>query len=279
MMRALRPGFDHNVLSALFGVVFRDRLDSRVVAAGLNVSLRDPRRPGSAAQRLAPNGQGVFVAHAVRGLRAHAGGQAASASPSPTRRFELAVSDPLGRYLPLRVPADLPHPDLFEPAYMAGSPGADAPHVPLYSAAARPVSTGCGVLRADLRLASNPAAGAAWARLELWLDTALIAEGMADRRGSALLLFALPALRDAPLRSSPHSMPDAHASWQLTLRCFWDPRLAQAEVPDLYDLQQAAEVPLLQRRSPATTLDHCLLQAGAALIVRSDESSFVFVGA
>jgi len=278
MMPVLRPGFDRNVHDALFGVVFRDQFDGRVVADGLRVSLGDPHRPAGAAQRLAPNGQGVFVAHALRGLRAGPGATP-PASPAPTRRYDLIVSDALGRYLPLRVPAELPHPDLFEPPCMAGSPGAAAPHVTLYSAAARQAPAGCAVLRADLRLASDPGQGAAWARLELWLDGAPIAEGMADSRGSALLLFAPPALRDAPLHGSPPGAPAPLPSWQLTLRAFWNPGLARATVPDLCELRQALEVPLLQRRAPPAPLEPCVLQAGVPLILRSDESSFVFVGA
>jgi hypothetical protein len=277
MMALLRPGFDRNVHSALFAVMFRDQLDSRVVASGLQVSLSDPQRPASAAQRLAPNGQGIFVAHALRGLRADADASVPT-SPAPTRRFELAVSDPRGRYLPLRMPAALPQAELFEPHCMSAS-SAPPPHVPLYSASARQAPPGCAVLRADLRLASNPAQGAAWARLEVSLDGVRIAEGMADQRGSALLLFALPPLRDAPLHNSPHSAPEPRPSWQLTLRAFWDPRMAQAAVPDLCELRQAAEVPLLRRRAPAAPLEPCVLQADAALIVRGDASSFVFIGA
>lgn len=278
MMRTLRPGFDRNVLTAPFGVVFRDRLDQQVVAAGLDVRLRDPQRPGSGSQRLAANGQGVFVAHRVRGLRQPDPG-APPVSPAPTRRFELEVTDPLGRYVPLRLAAALPGDGLFEPACMARSPAAALPHVPLYSAAARSLPGGYGVVRADLRLASNPEAGAAWARLELWCEGALLAESVADARGSALLLCPLPRLREPTLRSSPPAIHGPRSDWDVDLRAFWDANSASAAVPDLCELQQLPEVPLLHSVSPATPLGPQLLLAGTPLVVRSAGSSFLFVGA
>jgi hypothetical protein len=278
MMPLLRPGFDRNVLAAPFGVLFRDRIDQRVVAEGLAVSLRDPRQPDSRVRLLAPNRQGVFVAHAVPGLRPGGDGLAPD-SPLQTRLMELTVSDSWGRYVPLRMSAELPYEGLFEPACMADSPGTALPHVPLYSAAARQASTAWGMLRADMRLASDPAEGAAWARLELWLDAGMIGEGVADRRGSVLLLCALPALRDPPLRASPSAGPEARSSWEVTLRAFWTPGLAEADIPDLCELRRAPEVPLLQNVASAMPLGPCVLQAGVPSVVRSTGSSFVFVGA
>ncbi|MDM0001820.1 hypothetical protein QTI24_24645 [Variovorax sp. J22P240] len=278
MMRTLRPGFDRNVLAAPFGVMFRDRLDHRVVSAGLEVRLSDPQRPGGSAQHLTANAHGVFVAHKVRGMRS-LDEAAVPVSPATTRRFDLHVTDPLGRYLPLRLPADLPSDGLFEPACLTQSPGAASPHVPLYSAAARNVSAGYGVVRADLRLASDPDVGAAWARLELWLDSMLIGEGVADQRGCALLLCPLPTLLDPPLRTSPPGLPIARSSWEVSLRAFWDEAVARDVVPDLCELKQMPDVPLLRGVSPATPLGLSLLVAGSPLVVRSDGSSFVFVGA
>ncbi|GJH13052.1 hypothetical protein CBA19CS11_29460 [Caballeronia novacaledonica] len=278
MIRTLAPGFDQNVLTAPFGVMFCDRLDQRAIAAGLEVSLSDPQRPGSSAQRLTANREGIFVAHAVRGLR-RADNPATLLSPAATRRFDLQVTDTLGRYVPLRLSAALPSAGLFEPACMIFSPvSAALPHVPLYSAVSRDIPAGMGVVRADLRLASDPDAGAAWARLELWLDDALIAEGVADQRGSALLLCPLPAPRDPPLHSSPAGVPGVR-SWDVRLRAFWSAQLADDPVPDLCELQQFPEVSLLQSVSPATLLGPTVLRAGSPLIIRSAGSSFVFVSA
>jgi hypothetical protein len=279
MMRTLHPGYDRNVLTPPFGVVFRDHLDQQVIAGGLEVSLIDPRQPGGRAQQLHANPHGVFVAHRVRGLRSAVDGSSVPVSPAATRRFDLRVTDPLGRYVPLRLPVELPGDGLFQPSCLAHSPNDVLPHVPLYSAAARDVPAGHGEVRAELRLASDPAACVAWARLELWLDATLIAEGVADERGSALLICQLPALRDPPLRSSPAVAPGPRSQWNVSLRAFWDAGLAQETVPDLCRLQKLPEVTLLQSLSPSTPLGSLLLVAGSPLIARSAGSSFVFVGA
>ena len=276
MTRMLRPGFDQNVLTPVLGVMFRNGVDARVVSDGLLVSLKDPQQPHLSPQQLAANGSGVFVAHQVRRLRTPG-----ASSPMATRRYTLQVKDPLGRYLPLTIPADLPSDGLFEPACLGTSPGAAMPHVPLYSAAAHTVPPGHAEVRVDLRLASKSDAAAAWARLELWLDDTdtLLAEGLADERGSALLLCALPALRDPPLRASPPGTQAPFSNWNVSLRAFWSPAIAQAKVPDLCALHSLPEVPLLQDTAPPRPLAPALLTAGSPLVIRSNGSSFVFVGA
>lgn len=282
-MNELRPGFDRHVLRAPLGVMFRDAVDQRVVADGLQVCLSDPGRRYGRVQCLVPNRQGVFVApqsitDGMRDLPAD-DDDVVAGSPSPVRRLELTVRDAFGRYVPLRMPADVPHEGLFEPACTFDSPGMPWPHVPLYSAVTRNVPAAYAELRADLRLASNPAAGAAWARIELRLDTDLVGEGVADGRGSVLVLCALPAPRDPPLRPSPPAPPDTRSSWTVTLHACWDRDLAQATIPDLCALRRAPEVPLLQSLAPAVPLGPLLLQAGVPLVVRGTGTSVVFIDA
>lgn len=274
MTRTLRPGFDQDVLTPVLGVMFRDGVNGQVVRDGLQVSLKDPKQPHLPRQQLVVNGFGVFVAHQVSRLRTPV-----ASSPTATRRYTLNVEDPQGRYLPLTIPADLPTEGLFEPACLSTSPGATMPHVPLYSAASRTASAGHAEVRVDLRMASDPDAAVAWARLELWLaDTnILLAEGLADERGSALLLCALPALRDPPLRASPPGAP--LGNWPVKLRAFWSPAIAQATAPDLCSLHSLPEVALLQNVAPPRPLAPTLLTGGLPLVIRSDGSSFVFVGA
>jgi hypothetical protein len=276
MTRTLRPGFDRNVLAPVLGVMFRDRVDGRTVRDGLVVSLKDPQQPLLPRQPLMVNGYGIFIAHQVSRLRARP-----ESSPVATRRFTLEVEDTLGRYLPLTIAADLPTEGLLEPDCLSTSPGSDTPHVPLYSAPARTVAAGQAEVRVDLRVASSPNAPAAWARLELWLaDTdTLLAEGLADERGSALLPCALPALRDAPLHTSPPGAQAPPSNWNVRLRAFWSPAIAQAKVPDLCDLHSLPEVPLLQASSPPGPLPPAVLVAGSPLVIRSNGSSAVYVGA
>ncbi len=270
MTRMLRPGFDQHVLTPVLGVMFRDRINDRVVADSLRVSLSDPLLPNQPSQPLTANDYGVFVAHQVRGLRLPA-----DTSPPPTRPFILQVEDPLGRYLPLRMSADLPTDGLFGPTL---SPGTALPHVPLFSTSARPLPAAAAEVRVDLRLASAPDTPAAWARLELRLDDgSLLAEGLADARGSALLPCALPALVDPPLSASPPGPPISQ--WNVSLHAFWSPAIALSSIPDFNALQALPEVPLLQTEAASPPLAPALLAAGIPLVIRSTGSSFVFVGA
>jgi hypothetical protein len=178
------------------------------------------------------------------------------------------------------MPVDLPVDGLLNLACLGTSPGAALPFVPLFNATTGTVPAGHAEVRVDLRLAST-ADAAAWARLELWLEDpdTLLAEGLADARGSALLVCALPALRDPPLRASPSGSQAPLKNWTVSLRAFWNQAIARVQVPDLCDLHNLPEVPLLQGTASQHPLAPSLLTAGSPLVIRSDGSSFVFVGA
>jgi len=255
--------------------MFRNSVDGRVVSDGLWVSLKDPQQPLLSVQALSANGYGVFVAHQVRGL-----GAAGPSSPAMRRRYTLSVDDRLGRYLPVTAPVDLPAEGLLDLAFLRTSPGNALPHVPLFSASNCAVPAGHAEVRVDLRLASD-ASAAAWARVELWLEdpATLLAQGLADARGSALLVCALPALRDPPLRASPAGSQTTLSNWTVRLRVFWNQAIAKVQVPDLLDLLSLPEVPLLQGSSSPSPLAPALLSAGSPLVIRSPGSSCVFVGA
>lgn len=271
----LQAGFDRSVHTPALGVMFRNSVDGRVASDGLLVSLKDPQQPLRAAQRLYANGSGVFVAHQLRGL-----GATVPTSPAATRRYTLAVQDPLGRYLPFTAPVDLPSEGLLDLAFLRTSPGTGWPYLPLFSASSCSVATGQAQVRVELQRASD-ASAAAWARVELWLEdpATLLAHGLADARGQALLLCALPALRDPPLRASPAGTQAPLSSWTVRLRAFWNPAMAQVQVPDLSALLSLPEVPLRQSRSAPGPLAPALLSAGSPLVIRSAGSSCVFVGA
>jgi hypothetical protein len=275
--RELNPGFDRVVLTAPFGVIFRDSFDQRVAAEGLNVELRDVL--ANRRQALAANAHGVFVAHRLR--PGPPPGDVGIDSPPATRRYELRLDDPLGRFLPLQLQVDLPVDGLLQAPDVVLSPPGE-PRVPLYSAPTRTMPAGVGIVRASLRRASDPAQAAAWARVELWLGGTRLGEGLADAAGNLLLPCLLPPPRDPPLHGSP---PVAEAAfernrWDVTLRAHWDPALAGATVPDLQALQHQPEVALLaDAGSPATPLGLQVLRAGQPLVARSGGSSFLFVGA
>jgi len=275
-LRELRPGFDTSVLTPLLGVMFRDAFDGRVVSDGLRVRLSDPQQPHASPRSLSANGYGAFACHRLRGM------PVPPSSPPTTRRYDLKVEEALGRYLPMTVPADLPHDGLFEPTCLTPSPASTEPHVPLFCAPARTVPAGVGEVRVELRLASDPDRPAAWALLELRLqaDGRLLARGLADARGCALLLCALPAPVDLPLGGSPAHIVPPLAEWPVSLHAFWSPAIAAATVPDLCALQSLPPVSLLQdpSASPPTPLAPALLVAGSPLVIRgSGSSSSVFI--
>lgn len=271
--RQLRDSRDVLELRALFGVLLRDNFDGRVVAEGLEVELR-PAGIGPW-QRLASHPHGAFAAHSLRGLRRPLEG-----SPA-TRRYELRVRDLLGRFLPLEAAVDLPTEGLYDPLLDASSPPAREPSIPLYSAPARTVGAG-GIVRASLRRASDPDQPASWARVELWLGTTHLGDGVADERGELLLPCRMPPPREPPLHGSP-PVPAAgfeRLRWDVTLQASWDPALAGRERPDLHALHHQPGVALLREAgSPSTPLGPQVLRAGLPLVVRSDGSPFLFVGA
>ena len=278
MTRTLRPGFDRIVRTAPLGVQFRDVLDRRVVAEGLRVDLHDAQRPGRPL-RLHASPSGVFVAHALPGMNGFDTPEVTSPGGMPNR-YSLSVRDTMGRYVDSSIALDPPSNGLFAPACLHASPAADdtPAHVPLYSAATRPLPAALAVVRADLFLASSPEQAASWARIELWLGTALLGAGVADANGSLLLLCPLPAPREPTRRASPPAGFERMA-WEVSLRAYWNPAHRAEPVPDLCDVHAQPEVQLLEARAPATPLGTLQLRAGEPLNAASTDSSFLFVAA
>lgn len=276
MKRDLREGFDQLVLAPSFGVLFRDALDASVVAEGLRVELR--RRGRDRWERLRANGYGAFAAHDLPWLDGSAAGSPPFTSP-PGVRFELRVDDPRGRFLPLWLQVDLPTAGLYDPGL--ASPPEREPAVPLYTAPTRVLGAAASV-RATLRRAAQTDAPASWARVELWLGADLLGEGVADQDGNLLLPCRLPPPREPPLHGSPPA-PDTgfeRMQWQVELRAFWHPQMAGRARPDLRALREQPEVALLRdSASPAAPLPPQLLRSGVPLVARSDDSSYLFVGA
>ena len=284
MLATLQPGCDRIARSALLGVQFRDAVDGRRVDEGLQVEIQDLWQPQ---RRLAltASRSGIFALHAFAGLRGLDSDAAVATtspftSPSVPGRFRLTASDALGRYLPVSLRPELPSAGLWSPASAWTSPSAMPPpaaaFVPLFSAATRMLPGAMAGLRAELRLASQPAQAVPWARLELWLDAKRIAEGQADAAGRALLLLPLPRPREATLGTSPAGQPAAF-EWTVTLRAFWDPANRADTVPDFDAVRAQPEVALLQSALPPLGLPALLLRASEPLQAAQPPSSFVYV--
>jgi hypothetical protein len=272
MQALLQPGFDRVARSALLALQFRDAVDGRTVAEGLEVVLQDlwqPRR----VMPLVANRSGVFVLHAFPGLTGF--DTPAIESPATAGRYRLSVQDALGRYLPLALSPELPSPGLWSLPGGAESPGDAAPRVPLYSAVTRPLPLAMACLRAELRSAARPSQPAAWAQLALWLGSTCIAEGLADEAGRALLLFPLPRPREALLGGSPASQPPAF-EWPVTLQACWQATNTASPAPDLADLLAQPAAGLLDAPG-GLPLPALTLRAGQTLQAARPPSSFVYV--
>lgn len=279
MMRTLRPGYDRVVRIAPLGVQFRDVLDRRVVADGLRVDLLDAERPAKAV-RLRASPSGVFVAHALPGMNGFDATEVTSPAGT-SNRFSLSVRDALGRFVDARIALDFPNEGLFEPICLHESPSIDSPpHVPLYSAATRPLPAALAVVRADLRIVQEDrqpkTQPASWAWIELWLDTTRLATGVADANGSVLLLCPLPTPREPTRRTSPPASFERMA-WNVSLRAYWNPGHRAEFVPDICDIHTQPEVTLLQDRLLSAPLASLQLCAGEPLIVASAHSPFLLI--
>ena len=287
MLALLQPGHDRVQRHALLGLQFRDAVTGQVVDGGLQVTLQDRWRP-QRVQPLAANRSGIFALHAGPGLHGFAApAPAAPLSPAEPARFQLQVRDSRGRYLPACLLPDLPSAGLWAPAGAWTSPSGTSPPgfspgtpwVPLYSATTRPVPPAMASLRVELHRAGQPARPAPWARLELWLGPARIAEGLADEAGRALLVFPLPRPREAALDASPAGRPPAF-EWTVTLRGFWNPAFAAidaAAVPDFDAVFSQPEAGLLSSVMPAVPLPPLWLRAGETLMAHQPPESCVYV--
>ncbi len=287
MLALLQTGHDRVQRHALLGLQFRDAVTGQVVDEGLQVALQDRWRP-QRVQALAANRSGIFALHAMPGLHGFAApAPAAPWSPAEPARFELQVRDTRGRYLPACLLPELPSTGLWAPAGAwtsppeASPPGAipATPSVPLYSATTRPLPPAMASLRVELRRAGQPARPAPWARLELWLGAARIAEGLADDAGRALLVFALPRPREAALGTSPAGRPPAF-EWTVTLRGFWNPAFAATDAPAVPDFDAVFSQPeagLLRSVVPALPLPPLSLSAGETLMAHQPPESCVYV--
>ena len=277
MTQTLAPGFDTVQRTALLGVQFRDAGSLQLVSEGLRAEVQDLLQPRWR-RMLTPNRSGVHVLHTFPGLPAFNGNPLTS--PPAGAHHRLEVQDLLGRYLPAVVDLALPHEGLFGLPGAQVSPADTAPHVPLYSAATRSVPPPLACLRAELRHAAAPGRPVPWAVLELRLAGELLAQGLADEAGRALLIFPLPRPREAGLRDSPRTAGHTNG-WDVSLSARWSrrrgPAGATGGVPELQTLLAQPAVGLLGQLSPRLPLAPLRLHAGEPLVAASAGSSFLYI--
>lgn len=176
-MRALREfeRIEDRVLCALRCV---DAATGAAIPRALDV-----RPLATPAPRLLRNRSGLFVVSSWQPLADHAAAFAAPpAAPAPgTVPLVLAISDPLGHYLPRLARVPLPRdPD------PAAADGLFVPvDVPMFAAAAAPVGTNWALVRTSLRTPGGEALGGALLRVRR--NGQVLARGLSDWRGEALV--------------------------------------------------------------------------------------------
>ena len=263
--------------TALLGVRFWDRVTGRVVADGLDVV-----ETGSG-MRAVPNPSGVFVLHALPGLRASefgAGDDAFWASPPASSSIAFTVVDTRGNFLPFAFGADVPLRGLF--AEDCGLPVSSPPDalvggVPLFSAPARVAPAGIAAVRADL-WDVDADAPAAWAVLEVSAGGSTY-RGVADTQGRTVVLLPYP---EPPWHGSsppPGSRSLSNQAWPLTASVRYAPPVSPplGDVPELCTVLTQAEGTLLAADSPTTVLGPQILAFGRELVLRTPGRSVLHV--
>ena len=259
---------------APLGVRFWDEVSHKAIEDGLIVTAYRAAQPDQVFA-LTLNRVNVFVLQIVPGLRDVEFGDGDQAYwdnlPAP-QSFVIDVFDTTNRFLPFTFTADVPTRDLFE--WICGSPPEQSA-VPLFSAPARSVPGGYGVIRAELHDESQfddrtqAYAPAAWAMLEAWYDGQRVGRGLADDQGRIVVFFPYPEPINPPI-SSPPTPRTALTSqvWPIELRCFYS-ALSAAQSPDLCAALTQSPATLLNALSPPTPLTIVNVAYGVDRIVKT----------
>jgi hypothetical protein len=265
--------------TALLGVRPWDAATSRAVTDGL--TLTDVRH----GVRAVANRSGVFAFHDLSGLRASsfgAGDEGFWASPPAQARIVLELIDERRRYLDFRFDADAPARGLFrESCGGASPPELDVPGVPLFSAPSRIVPGGLAGVRADL-WDLHADAPAAWAVLDVTAAPGATAHGVADERGSVLVLLPYP---EPPWQTgSPPATAVALSdqTWTVGLAVRYAPGAIGLETdapPDLCAVLQQPPATALSALSPAVPLTSATLTFGQPLSLATPGHSVLHVTA
>lgn len=260
------------------GLRFWDVAAATSLVDGLVVEVF-PRANPNARRHALPNPSGVYVAHALAGLRAFECHETAdtepvdepwraaqAGSPSLAAGYRIEVRDPRGRFLPIAFDAELPARGLLswsapwfsppQPITLPGTlPGASPSppqvlldRIPLFSAPSRPTPEPLAVVRAQMREADS-ARVAAWALLGVEIGGESVGLGLADREGRVSVMFPYPEPPRTPLSSPPEARSDFR--WIVALTAYAATSSPPAEVTEIPDL---ADV-LAQLASPRAVVD------------------------
>jgi hypothetical protein len=162
------------------------------------------------------------------------------ASPPGRRTFVVAVTDVLGRFLPVAFAVALPLP--YRGVFLARSESSPVesapPGVHLFSAPTRSIGERLIAVRGTLEDADRRAP-AAWAMVRVDAPHGRAFHGLADAAGRFAVVFPYPSLAEG-FGGSPasfgHGTPIGERGWDITVRVFYEPdrltRLAGTAIPE-----------------------------------------------
>jgi len=262
--------------TALLGVRFWDEVTCTPVQNGLMVELRDP---ANRFKRLlaTPNKSGVHVLHDAPGLiRSARGAGDDNFWRNLPEHSELVVEvrDTSGRFQPLAITARLPARGFFTPNCLTTSSPTAESFIPLFSAPTRSAPGGMAVVRAELH-AWNDRAPVSWALLTAEYRGEVLGRGLSDSEGKVAVIFPYPE-PESLWRTSPPGVATL-PRWDLDLRVYHAAEMVGVKRPELCSLLAQPRARLLDGLSPAADLGHVTLLFGRELVVRSANSSFLFV--
>ena len=273
VQRELLPGADVVTIFTPLGIRFWDAARDVAVTDALEVTAWPqgaPQRRRSAARTTS----GVYAFHGLPGLHeVEYPSDTAPLSPPALRRFVVRVDDRRQRFLPVAFAVDAPQFGIYL-ANLAIAGGQVLPGLYLFSAPTRTAESSMAVLRVQVArdVAGSPAAHAV---VEVTGPLGRQDHGIADKNGSAVVMFAYPPFRpDSDALSPPIGAPRSQ-SWSLRIGVRYSPALltpvAGTGLPDLRGVLGQAPArlrPTLGSNSLVDAID-VELEFGQQLVVRT----------
>ncbi len=165
---------------------------------------------------------------------------------SPSARVLISIEDNQQRFLPVALGIELPLP--YRGLYLVDAPGSplddNPPGFYLFSAPARPVTAGIAVVRAHL-LDQATRQPAAYAMLEVRVQSGGTWYGLADARGVVVVMFPYPTFLSTLDTSPPvpNPVPLNQQNWSLQVSVRYAPDTLVATVLDMPDLASISRQP------------------------------------
>jgi hypothetical protein len=255
------------------GVRFRDEATGAYITDSISAVVYPAAQPERRTSGITNQGS-VFVFRNLPGLREVEQGSGDSdywAAHTPRFAYVLEVRDRAGRYLPFKLPIQLPQRRILgiELSSPIASPlaiqiGSEEGALPLFSSPSRAGVDGMGVMRAEL-LDAGTGLPAAWALIEAKAGEQRLVTGMADQQGRIMLPLYYP--KPVITLGSPGSsnVPLTQQTWAVDFTVRYRRREPVPEIPDLVDVLTQPAATAWEQTSPLTEWTRATLQFGREL--------------